>query len=295
MKHIVYETTNKVNGKKYIGKHSTDNLDDGYLGSGKLLLRSINKYGVENFERVILKEFNTEQEAYEYECDLVTLTIVDDQEYYNLMTGGSGLSSDDLKELWLDPDGPFNTERYRQMISERMFKLWQDPEFKQKISDQMKERWQDSEYKQMMSERSKKMWQDPEYRQMMTKMMSEKAKTSEFKEMRSKVSKKLWKNPKYRQKMCDKFKEKWQDPERRQIQSEKAKERFSDPKFRQMVSERQTGEKNSSSKLTEKEVIEIKTMIKDGISLSFIAKQYNVTQSNISCIKRNKSWKHVII
>jgi hypothetical protein len=52
--HIIYETTNLKNGKKYRGKHSTTDLSDGYLGSGKVLTRAIKKYGINNFRREIL-------------------------------------------------------------------------------------------------------------------------------------------------------------------------------------------------------------------------------------------------
>jgi hypothetical protein len=34
MKHFIYKTTHK-NGKYYVGRHSTENIDDGYIGSGK--------------------------------------------------------------------------------------------------------------------------------------------------------------------------------------------------------------------------------------------------------------------
>lgn len=86
--HYVYEIKNLVNGKLYIGKHSTNNMHDGYMGSGDLLRAAFEKYGIENFEKRILKMFDTEQDAYLYEKELVTVDIVKDPNYYNVVTGG---------------------------------------------------------------------------------------------------------------------------------------------------------------------------------------------------------------
>ena len=85
----VYKTTNKVNGKFYIGVHSTDNLDDGYLGSGTLLFRAIKKYGRQEFSVEILHFFNTKEEAYEKEKFLVS-DYLGDTLCYNIASGGNG-------------------------------------------------------------------------------------------------------------------------------------------------------------------------------------------------------------
>jgi len=62
--HLVYITTNLINNKQYVGDHSTNNLNDGYLGSGQLIIKAIKKYGKENFKRKILKLCETKEEAF---------------------------------------------------------------------------------------------------------------------------------------------------------------------------------------------------------------------------------------
>ncbi len=59
-----YITTNLINGKQYVGSHQTDNLEDGYLGTGKYFLRAVKKYGKSNFRRSIICFCNTIKEAF---------------------------------------------------------------------------------------------------------------------------------------------------------------------------------------------------------------------------------------
>lgn len=87
---LIYKTTNKINGKIYIGKHITKNIDDGYMGSGKHLKRAINKYGIENFEREILFCFDNELEMNSKEAELVTEEFCLREDTYNLCVGGRG-------------------------------------------------------------------------------------------------------------------------------------------------------------------------------------------------------------
>jgi len=44
MYYLIYETTNLINGKLYRGAHQTEKVNDGYLGSGKILRHPINKH-----------------------------------------------------------------------------------------------------------------------------------------------------------------------------------------------------------------------------------------------------------
>jgi len=91
----VYITTNLINEKQYVGDHSTNNLNDNYLGSGLYLKRSIKKHGNQNFKREILVFFNTKQEAFENQTKYIKKykTLISENGYNISLTGGVGVSS----------------------------------------------------------------------------------------------------------------------------------------------------------------------------------------------------------
>lgn len=88
--YTVYKTVCLVNRKFYIGVHKTDNPDDDYIGSGSVLRRAIRKYGRENFRKEVLFVFETPEDAFAKEQELVTLAVVESKETYNLKLGGYG-------------------------------------------------------------------------------------------------------------------------------------------------------------------------------------------------------------
>lgn len=88
--HYIYKTTNLINGKFYVGMHSTNNLNDGYLGSGYKLRRSINKNGKENFKIEILEFFSDRNSLVEREKQLVNEKLLKDPMCMNLVFGGNG-------------------------------------------------------------------------------------------------------------------------------------------------------------------------------------------------------------
>jgi len=91
--HYIYKTTCKITNKFYVGMHSTDNLEDGYMGSGKRLGYSIRKHGKENHVTEILEFLPNRSSLKTREAEIVNEQFLQDHLCMNIALGGYGFSS----------------------------------------------------------------------------------------------------------------------------------------------------------------------------------------------------------
>jgi hypothetical protein len=141
--YTIYKTTNKLNGKIYIGKHQTKDLNDNYIGSGKRLWNSIQKHGIENFEKEILFVFETEDEMNSKEKELVTEEFCLREDTYNLCPGGDGgwgylnMTGKNRNE-WHEKNSDTHMKKMTILSIQRIKELSSDPYFRQKQSENAK-------------------------------------------------------------------------------------------------------------------------------------------------------------
>jgi hypothetical protein len=88
MYYIIYVTTNTVNDMYYVGMHKTKNLADGYLGSGKNLLKAVEKFGKDKFIVEILDYAENYSDLKMLEAKYVTEEVLKDPMNYNMVLGG---------------------------------------------------------------------------------------------------------------------------------------------------------------------------------------------------------------
>jgi len=90
MYYTIYQVTNLINDKTYIGKHQTMKPNDSYYGSGVAIKNAIKKYGKKNFKKEILFIFDSEEEMNKKEEELVTEEYFSRSDNYNAGPGGEG-------------------------------------------------------------------------------------------------------------------------------------------------------------------------------------------------------------
>ena len=175
----VYLITNNLNGKIYVGKHSTDNLNDGYMGSGKLIKLAYNKYGIENFTKQILQFAETEEELNDLEMFYIK-DLDAKAKGYNLTDGGEGTvgykmsneSKQKISNFQKQQNCPWkhnpHSEETKQKISESLkgeknpfFGKHHSEETKQKLrgrkfSEEHKQKLRESRLGKTMSEETKR-------------------------------------------------------------------------------------------------------------------------------------------
>jgi len=134
---VIYKTTNKTNGKYYIGQDA--NNDPKYLGSGKILKRAIKKYGVENFSKEILEvcadkdELNVKEVFWIAKLSGTTIG-------YNITDGGGGslglIHTDEAKSKMSNSTSGKRNPMYGKTIRD----AWRD---KGLSEDEIEDKWSD--------------------------------------------------------------------------------------------------------------------------------------------------------
>lgn len=140
MFYTVYKITNIVNGKIYIGVHKTDNLNDDYMGSGKLVKRAQEKYGIENFTREYLHVFDNAEDMFKMESELVNEEFVASDDTYNIMLGGNG-GWDFINAKGFNPRYDSDFQRKCQALGQIALakRKQEDPEFNEEFIRKCKE------------------------------------------------------------------------------------------------------------------------------------------------------------
>lgn len=91
MHYTVYKITNVRNGRFYIGKHATVDINDGYMGSGVALKQAQEQLGMKCFKKEILKDCHSEQEMNELEKIYISSSKSNKlKKCYNKVNGGGG-------------------------------------------------------------------------------------------------------------------------------------------------------------------------------------------------------------
>jgi len=87
-KYLIYQIQNLIDGRIYIGAHSTKDPNDKYMGSSKYLTKDIKLLGKENFKKTILFIFDNKEDMIDKEAEIVDKNFCMNTNTYNRYPGG---------------------------------------------------------------------------------------------------------------------------------------------------------------------------------------------------------------
>lgn len=105
--HYLYKITNNITDEYYYGVHSTDDLNDGYFGSGSALKDNIKNYGKNNFIKEIIGFFPNRKELMKAEERLVDEKLLNDSKCLNVILGGGELKGSVGCKCVIDENGKY--------------------------------------------------------------------------------------------------------------------------------------------------------------------------------------------
>ena len=195
--HIIYKTTCLITGKWYIGMHSTNDLNDGYLGSGQRLWKSINKYGKQNHKCEILEFLPSRKDLILRESQIVTPELKKDPLCMNIANGGVGLHpgfkfGQDLTEKRREASLKMHSQRTEEKKNAISLS----------ISIANKIALNKPETKPAQSEAAKKRWEDPKYRESMRLVDRTHSEEAKKKMSIAKLGKKIQRTPEHNAKIA---------------------------------------------------------------------------------------------
>lgn len=117
--HFIYKTTCLATARWYLGMHSTNDLQDGYLGSGTHLQRSIKKYGKESHKIEIVEMLPTRAELRLREQEILTEQFIADPLCMNIRFS---CSAGNDPGFWAKKD----REQTSAKISARSKRMWEE-------------------------------------------------------------------------------------------------------------------------------------------------------------------------
>lgn len=186
-------------------------------------------------QRYILLTTENEQEAFDYECEMIELH--GRENLCNHDAGGRGgpnPSAETRAKMSAAHKGKRVSDAMRAKITARVRAQAEDPEWRKRVSEGTKRgQARNPDFRARKSAQMKELWADPEYHARVTKTVGDTRKTPEMRARVSEAQKRRYSDPAQRERQAAQLRA-LKTPENRANVGARAKELWADPEHRAM-------------------------------------------------------------